>query len=285
MRGSILFIVSIFFITHFNNILLSSVFIDCSLDLGDKLLVEQDFLLHGTEISSVPFQLKLPPSLCDLHLLGLLCQLLLYVVHLALVYLLHLLVLILYDSNILLLIPCLHPKLIRVLMRTPLVLLAHLLLLCLCLPRNLSYLITEAAVLLPDRLGLLLHAPLLGFVLRHELDVIAHDLVVESLLLLQLLQHPLNLLGHLQVPHALLLLIARPLIPHLEQNALVVHALILDLRVQRVHLGTQLLGLVVRQVDRPQDVRSVHVVVDRRVLLVLLDSLPQSAACTYTSGC
>lgn len=184
MRGSIRFIVSIFFITHFNNILLSSVFIDCSLDLGDKLLVEQDFLFHGTEISPVPLQLELPPSLCDLHLLGLLCQLLLHVVHLALVYLLHLLVLILYDSDVLLLIPCLHPELLRVLMRTPLVLLAHLFLLRFGLPRDLSDLIAEAAVLLPDSLGLLLHAPLLGLVLRHELDVIAHDLVVEGLLLL-----------------------------------------------------------------------------------------------------
>ena len=207
MRGSILFIVSIFFITHFNNILLSSVFIDCSLDLGDKLLVEQDFLLHGTEISPVPFQLKLPPSLCDLHLLGLLCQLLLHVVHLALVYRLHLLVLILYDSNILLLIPCLHPELLGVLLRASFILIAHFLLLGLGLSRDLSDLISQTRVVLAHRLCLLLDTALVSLVVGHKLHMVPHYLIVEDLLLLQLGENFLYLLSHLEIAHSLLFFI------------------------------------------------------------------------------
>jgi hydroxylamine reductase (hybrid-cluster protein) len=79
--------------------------------------------------------------------------------------------------------------------------------------------------------------------------MVSHYLVVEDLLLLQLLQHSLDLLSHLQVPHSLLLLIGRAVVSHLEQDTLVVDSLLLDLGVEGVYLGTELLGLVVREVD------------------------------------
>ena len=238
-----------FFITHLDFILLPFVLINSPLDLRDKLLIEQYLLLHCTEIGPVPFEFQLPSSLSYLHLLCLLRQFLLHVIHLALVYLLDLLVLILDDRDVLLLRASLHPELLGVLMRTLLVLVPDLLLLGLGLSRDLPDLVTETPVLLSHRLGLLLQPSLICLVLRHQLDMVSHYLVVEDLLLLQLLEHSLDLLGHLQVPHSLLLLIGRAVVSHLEQDALVVDSLLLDLSMEGVYLGTQLLGLVVREVD------------------------------------
>ena len=122
-----------FFITHLDDIFLSSILIDSSLDLSDKLLIEQDLLLHGTKVRPVSFKLKLPSSLCNLHLLSLLGQLLLHIIHFSLVNLLHLLVLVLDYGDVFLLRASLNSELLGVLMRTLLVLITYLLLLGLCL--------------------------------------------------------------------------------------------------------------------------------------------------------
>lgn len=134
-------------------------------------------------------------------------------------------------------------------MRTPLVLVPDLLLLGLGLSGDLPDLVPEPPVLLSDRLGLLLQPSLIRLVLRHQLDMVSHYLVVEDLLLLQLLKHSLDLLCHLKVPHSLLLLIVRAVVSHLDQDTLIVDSLLLDLGVEGVYLGSKLLGLVVREVD------------------------------------
>lgn len=134
-------------------------------------------------------------------------------------------------------------------MRTPLVLVPDLLLLGLGLSGDLPDLVPETPVLLSDRLGLLLQPSLIRLVLRHQLDMVSHYLVVEDLLLLQLLKHSLDLLCHLKVPHSLLLLIVRAVVSHLDQDTLIVDSLLLDLGVEGFYLGSKLLGLVVREVD------------------------------------
>lgn len=218
----------------------SPVLIHRFLDLRDKLLKELYLLLHGTQIGSVALKLKLPSLLCHLHLFGLFRQLILHVLHLAVVYLLHLLVLVLDDGDVFLLRACLNAELLGVLLRALLVLIAHLLLLGLGLPRDLPDLVPQTRIVLPHRLRLLLDATLVRLVVRHQLNVVTHDLVVKDLLLLQLLENLLYLLSHLEVANSLLFFIVRAVISHLKQYAFIVNSLLLNLTVKAVHLRSDL---------------------------------------------
>ena len=197
-----------------------------------------------------------------------------------------LLVLVLDDGDVFLLSPSLYPELFGVLVGASFVLVADLLLASLGVVGDLPDLVAESGVLLARGLGLLLQTALVRLVLGHQLHVVPHHLVVEHLLLLQLLQHSLDLLRHLKVTNALLLLVRRTLVSQTQQHTLVVHSLVLDLRVQSLHFLPQLLRLVVWQIYCSQYVWSLHIVVYRRILLVVFNGLSDggSSANSDASG-
>ena len=218
----------------------SPVLIHGFLDLRDELLKELYLLLHGAQIGSVALKLKLPALLCHLHLFCFFRQLILHVLHLAVVYLLHFLVLVLDNSNVFLLCARLNAELLGVFLRALLILIPHLLLLGLGLPRDLPDLVPQTRVVLSHRLRLLLDATLIRLVVRHQLYVVTHDLVVKDFLLLQLRENLLYLLSHLEVANSLLFFIIRAVISHLEQYAFIVNSLLLNLTVKTVNLGSDL---------------------------------------------
>jgi hypothetical protein len=167
---------------HLND--LASVFLDCLLDLSNEFLEELDLLFHGAQVRTVTLKFKLASTLSYLHFLSLLGQLLLHVIHFATIYLLDLLILILDYGDVLLLSAGLHAELLSVLLCALFVLILDFLLLGLGLTGDLSDLVAQSCILLPHRLGLLLKTSLLSLILSHEFNVIAHDLVIEDLLLL-----------------------------------------------------------------------------------------------------
>ena len=241
------------------------------LHLGNVLYVEQDLPLDRLHIGRVALELQLAPSLRALHLLGLLGELVLHVVHFAAVYLLDLLVLVLDDRDVLLLRTALLAELLRVFLRRPLVFPLHLALLCLSSRRNGPDLLPQLGVLSAHSLGLLLEPPLFSLELGSKLDMVLGQLAVEDLLLLQLLEAPLHLLLRGQEPKALLLLESRARVAELSEHPFEMQPLLLDLLVQLAYLGAHLLRLIIRKVDSSQHVRRLIVVADCWPLLVLLN--------------
>ena len=84
----------------------------------------------------------------------------------------------------------------------------NLLLLGLSLLGDLADLVAKACVLNSDSLGLLLKLPLFGLELGHEFNVIADNLVVKDLLILELCHQSLNFFSHLEEAKTLLLFIS-----------------------------------------------------------------------------
>jgi hypothetical protein len=118
------------------------------------------------------------------------------------------LILILDNGNILFLTAGLIAELGCVFLSTFLVFLLNLLLLGLSLLGNLADLVTKASVLNTNSLGLLLKLSLLSLELGHELNVIADNLVVKDLLILELCHQSLDFLSHLEESKTLLLFIS-----------------------------------------------------------------------------
>lgn len=119
-----------------------------------------------------------------------------------------LLILILDNGNILFLTAGLIAELGCVFLSTFLIFLLYLLLLGLGLLGDLADLVAKASVLNSDSLGLLLKLSLFGLELGHELNVIADNLVVKDLLVLELCHQSLDFLSHLEEAKTLLLFIS-----------------------------------------------------------------------------
>jgi hypothetical protein len=139
---------------------------------------------------------------------------------------LHLLVLVLDYRYVFFLVARLLAELLRVFLRALLVLLFDFVLLRARFVGAVSDLLTEASVLEPDGLGLLLKFALLSLKLGSQLDVVSDNLVVEDLLLLQLGHHAFNVLRGCQVALSLLLFETGSLVSHSVQHALVVGPLL-----------------------------------------------------------
>lgn len=108
--------------------------------------------------------------------------------------------------------------------------------------------------------------------------MIPNDLVVEYLLILQLLQGPLDLVGNLNVARSLGLFGLRAGIPQLVQDRLIVGALRLDLLVEGIYLGAHVGRLVIGEVDGPEHIRRMIVIVYSRISLMFLYCLPKGPA-------
>jgi len=120
---------------------------------------------------------------------------------------LDLLILILDNGNVLFLTAGLIAELGCVFLSTFLVFLLDLLLLGLGLLGDLADLVAKASILNSDSLGLLLKLSLFGFELGHEFNVVADNLVVKDLLILELCHKSLDFLSHLEEAKTLLLFI------------------------------------------------------------------------------
>jgi hypothetical protein len=84
--------------------------------------------------------------------------------------------------------------------------------------------------------------------------MVLNDLIVKDLLFLQPTHETLHFLHIVNILDPLVLLIPGLLITQLVQQALIVHALFLQLLVQVLHFGFDVESLVVRQVHSTQDV-------------------------------
>jgi hypothetical protein len=182
--------------------------------------------------------------------------------HLLLVYVLDLLILILDYGDVLFLTAGLITELGCVLLSAFLVFLLHLFLLGLGMLGDLADLVAKASVLNADSLGLLLKLPLFCFELGHKFDVIADNLVVEDLLVLELCHKSLDFLCDLEEAKTLLLFIGRLVISQVHKDGLIMDSLILDLLMKGIHFLTHLGRLVVWKVDSTKNIRGMHVIVN-----------------------
>ena len=215
----------LFLVAHVDE-LHASLLVDGLLHLGHELLEKLDLLGHGGKVGRVAVEFQFAAALGHLHLLGFLGQFVLHGGHLAAVNLLHLLVLVLDYRYVFFLVARLLAELLRVFLRALLVLLFDFVLLRARFVGAVSDLLTEASVLEPDGLGLLLKFALLSLKLGSQLDVVSDNLVVEDLLLLQLGHHAFNVLRGCQVALSLLLFETGSLVSHSVQHALVVGPLL-----------------------------------------------------------
>jgi hypothetical protein len=115
-------------------------------------------------------------------------------------------------------------------------------------------LVSELHVLYSDCFNFLLNLAFFTLKLAHDIHMVLNDLIVKDLLFLQPTHQTLHFLNIVNVLNPLVLLIPGLFITQFVQQALIVHALFLQLLVQVLHFGFDVESLVIWQVHGAQDV-------------------------------